>query len=190
MSEKGQLIIFSAPSGAGKTTLVKHLLKNHSNMEFSVSCCTRHPRANEIDGKDYYFISPEQFRRKIEADEFVEWEEVYKDHLYGTLRSEVDRIRNKGCHVLFDIDVQGGINIKKQYGDQALAIFIKPPSVEELRNRLQNRRSDSQEKIELRVQKSLHELTFANQFDHIIINDNLEKALEEVENSISNFLNR
>ncbi|MDO5509438.1 MAG: guanylate kinase [Weeksellaceae bacterium] len=187
MKKPGSLIIFSAPSGAGKTTLVRRLLAENPQMEFSISCCTRAPRHNEVHGKDYYFITPQEFREKIQAGEFVEWEEVYKDHLYGTLHSEVERIRQSGNHVVFDIDVQGGINLKKQFGEEALALFIKPPSVEELRRRLEIRKSDSQDKINLRVEKALHEMSFADNFDHIIINDDLEKAVEQTELAVKNF---
>ncbi|MDX9883447.1 MAG: guanylate kinase [Prolixibacteraceae bacterium] len=185
---KGKLIIFSAPSGAGKTTIVKHLLAGGFDLEFSVSATSREMRHTETDGKDYYFLSPEEFRRKVEAGEFLEWEEVYTGTCYGTLKSEVERIRNNGKHVVFDVDVIGGLNIKKFYGDQALAVFVKPPSVEELHKRLVARSTDSSEVIEKRVQKAEYELSFAPKFDVIIINENLEKAFAETEQLVKEFL--
>ncbi len=187
---KGKLIIFSAPSGAGKTTIVKHLLTQDFNLEFSVSVTSRAPRKNEIDGKDYHFISAEDFQRKIKNNEFLEWEEVYSGIYYGTLKSEVEQIRNKGINVIFDVDVVGGLNIKKYYGDEALAIFIQPPSIEELQNRLKSRSTETEEKIQMRIAKAVHELIFANQFDIIIVNENLEKACTEAEKLIKSFLKK
>lgn len=184
----GKLIIFSAPSGAGKTTIVRHLLERDLNLEFSVSATSRGKRHTETDGKDYYFLSPEEFKRKIDNNEFLEWEEVYQGTFYGTLKSEVERIREKGKNVIFDMDVVGGCNIKKFYGDEALAIFVQPPSVEELRNRLISRSTDSSEVIEKRIQKAEYELTFANQFDKIIVNEHLETAFDEAEKCIRVFL--
>ena len=185
---QGKLIIFSAPSGAGKTTIVRHLLEQNLNLEFSISATSRGKRHNETNGKDYYFLSPEEFCAKIENDEFLEWEEVYAGTFYGTLKSEVERIRNNGKHVIFDVDVVGGCNIKKYYGDEALAIFVQPPSVEELRNRLVSRSTDAPEVIEKRVAKAEYELTFANQFDCIIVNEDLTKAFEEAELCIRKFI--
>ncbi|MCK4663243.1 MAG: guanylate kinase [Bacteroidales bacterium] len=185
----GKMIIISAPSGAGKTTIVKHLLSCDFNLEFSISACSRAIREIETHSKDYYFYSVEEFKDKIKAQEFIEWEEVYKDCFYGTLKSEVNRIWNKGGNVIFDVDVKGGINIKKQYGDKALSIFIKPPSVEELEKRLLNRSTDNSQDISTRVEKAKHELTFANQFDKIIVNDNLEKAIQETTGIVEMFLN-
>jgi len=185
---KGKLIIFSAPSGSGKTTIVKHLLSKNFGLEFSVSATSRPPRGTEIDGKDYYFLSEEEFRKRIENEEFLEWEEVYPGKFYGTLKSEVERIRNKGNHVVFDVDVVGGCNIKTYYGNDALSVFIQPPSINELRNRLVSRSTDSEEVIETRVQKAEFEMTFANRFDVILINDNLETALNEAENILLQFL--
>jgi guanylate kinase len=185
---KGKLIIFSAPSGAGKTTIVKHLLQKKFGLEFSVSATSRKPRPVEIEGKDYYFLSAEAFRKKIENDEFLEWEEVYNGIFYGTLKSEVERIRNTGKNVIFDVDVVGGLNIKKYYGNEALAVFVQPPSVEELKKRLQNRSTESEEKIKMRIAKAEKELEFARKFDVIIVNDDLSKALNEAENVISEFL--
>ncbi len=187
---KGKLIIFSAPSGAGKTTIVKHLLTQDFNLEFSVSVTSRAPRKNEIDGKDYHFITAEDFQRKIKNNEFLEWEEVYSGIYYGTLKSEVEQIRNQGINVIFDVDVVGGLNIKKYYGDEALAIFIQPPSIEELQNRLKSRSTETEEKIQMRIAKAVHELIFANQFDIIIVNENLEKACTEAEKLIKSFLKK
>ncbi len=185
---KGKLIIFSAPSGAGKTTIVRHLLEKGFDLEFSISATSREARHTETNGKDYYFLSPEDFAKKVENDEFLEWEEVYKGTSYGTLKSEVERIRNNGKNVIFDVDVVGGLNIKKYFGDEALAVFVQPPSVEELRKRLTARSTESEEKIAMRVAKAEHELSFAAQFDVIIVNDDLEKAFEEAEKVLVDFL--
>ncbi|OFX58391.1 MAG: guanylate kinase [Bacteroidetes bacterium GWB2_41_8] len=184
----GKLIIFSAPSGAGKTTIVRHLLDRNLNLEFSISATSRGMRHTEINGKDYYFLTPEEFRNKIDNNEFLEWEEVYQGTYYGTLKSEVERIRSAGKNVVFDVDVVGGCNIKKYYGDEALAVFVQPPSVEELRNRLVSRSTDSMDVIEKRVAKAEYELTFANQFDRIIVNEDLAKAFEEAEMCIQEFI--
>ncbi|HBL74170.1 MAG: guanylate kinase [Bacteroidetes bacterium GWF2_42_66] len=185
---KGKLIIFSAPSGAGKTTIVKHLLTGGFDLEFSISATSRGKRHTEADGKDYYFLTQEEFQKKVEAGEFLEWEEVYAGTRYGTLKSEVERIRNNGKHVIFDVDVIGGLNIKKFYGNEALAIFVQPPSIEELRKRLVARSTDSPEVIEKRVQKAEYELSFAPKFDVIIINENLEQAFAEAEQIVKEFL--
>ena len=185
---KGKLIIISAPSGAGKTTILKHLLSQDLNLVFSVSACSREKRKNEADGKDYYFISADEFRTKIINHEFLEWEEVYKDNFYGTLKSEVERIRKGGKNVIFDVDVKGGINIKKIYGSDALAIFIMPPSIEELNKRLRYRSTDSPENIDKRIDKAKHEIEYAGKFDSIIVNDNLELALHEVSEIVKKFL--
>lgn len=184
----GKLIIFSAPSGAGKTTIVRHLLEKDLNLEFSISATSRGKRHTESDGKDYYFLSADEFRRKIDNNEFLEWEEVYPGTFYGSLKSEVERIRKIGKNVIFDIDVVGGCNIKKFYGDEALAVFVQPPSVEELRNRLIARSTDSPEVIEKRVAKAQQELSFANRFDVIIVNEDLAKAFEEAEICIREFV--
>jgi guanylate kinase len=183
----GKLLIFSAPSGSGKTTIVKQVLKTIPELEFSISACSRQPRINEVDGKDYYFISADEFRRRIENNEFVEWEEVYKDQYYGTLKSELERIWNKNKHVVFDVDVVGGLNIKKQYADNSLSIFIKPPSVEELRTRLKNRGTETEAQIEKRISKAEYELGFADKFDVIIVNDILENAIESTIEKIKEF---
>lgn len=185
---KGKLIIFSAPSGAGKTTIVRYLLEQDFNLAFSVSATSREPRPNEEHGKDYYFISKEEFQQKISNGEFLEWEEVYKGIFYGTLKSEVERIRNEGKNVIFDVDVVGGLNIKKFYGDDALAVFVQPPSVAELRKRLVNRSTEPEEKIAMRIAKAEHEMSFAPQFDVVIVNGKLEEALKEAEKVVSRFL--
>jgi len=185
---KGKLIIFSAPSGAGKTTIVKHLLQQNLNLEFSISATSRAPRNNELNGKDYYFISNEEFKVKVKNDEFLEWEEVYPDICYGTLKSEVERIRTHGKNVIFDVDVVGGLNIKKYYGEEALAIFVEPPSIEELKNRLRNRTTETEEKIKMRIAKAEHELSFATKFDEILVNSNLETACKEAERIVQKFL--
>lgn len=187
---KGKLIIFSAPSGAGKTTIVRHLLEKNLNLEFSISATSRAPRHNEIHGKDYYFLSEEEFKKKIKNNEFLEWEEVYKGVYYGSLKSEVERIRNLGKNVIFDVDVVGGLNIKKFYGDVALAVFVQPPSVEELRNRLKNRSTETEEKIQMRIAKAEHELSFAKKFDKLINNNDLMQACREAEELIREFLKK
>jgi guanylate kinase len=185
---EAKLVIFSAPSGAGKSTIVNHLLKKGMNIVFSVSATSRAPRGAEKNGVEYYFLSPDEFRRKIASDEFVEYEEVYKDCYYGTLRSEIDRIGKQGKHIIFDVDVIGGLNIKKQYGDRALLIFIAPPGIDELRQRLTDRGTDSPEMIDLRISKAEFELSFAPHFDITIINDDLNRAKEEAEKIVGAFL--
>jgi guanylate kinase len=189
-SMEGKLVIISAPSGAGKTTIVKHLLDSGLNLSFSVSATTRPFRGNETEGVDYFFLTVPEFRKKVENDEFVEWEEVYKDLLYGTLKSELERIWSKGNHVLFDVDAKGGINLKKKFGTDSIALFIMPPSVEELENRLMKRGTDSPEKIRMRVEKAKEEVNLANQFDTVIINNQLDRAKEEVVKIVSSFLGR
>ena len=186
----GKLIIFSAPSGAGKSTIVHHILTCGFNMEFSVSATSRAPRGNEVHGVDYYYLTPEEFRSKIRKNEFLEYEEVYPDSFYGTLRSEVERITGQGKNVVFDIDVLGGINIKKQYDEQALALFIAPPSIEVLHQRLINRGTDTPEMIAKRIGKAEYELSFAPQFDKVVVNDDLEKAKKEAEKLIREFLSK
>jgi len=185
----GKLVIFSAPSGAGKSTIVHYLLSKNLGLEFSVSATSRKPRGTERDGIDYYYLTPEEFRQKVDNKEFIEYEEVYHDLYYGTLRSEIDRITDKGNSVIFDLDVKGGLNLKKQFGDQALAIFIAPPSVDELLKRLNHRGTDTSEMIRQRVGKAEYELSFAPQFDVVIVNDILEKAQKEAEDVIRQFLN-
>jgi guanylate kinase len=185
---KGKLIIFSAPSGAGKTTIVKHLLRQNLNLEFSVSATSRSPRPNEVHGKDYYFLPQTEFQQKIQNEEFLEWEEVYSGIYYGTLKSEVERIRNQGKNVIFDVDVVGGLNIKKYYGNDALAVFVMPPSVDELKNRLLGRSTETGERIKMRIEKAEYELSFAKQFDFNLVNDNLELTFAEAKIIVSNFL--
>jgi guanylate kinase len=184
----GKLIIFSAPSGAGKSTIVNYLLSRNLNLQFSISATSRLPRGTEKHGIEYYFHTPEEFRQKIQDGEFLEYEEVYKDKFYGTLKSEVQRILDNGGNVIFDVDVVGGCNMKKYYGDKALSIFIEPPSIEELRKRLVTRGTDSQELIEARVAKAEQELAFASQFDIVIRNDNLEEAKAKTLEVVKGFL--
>ena len=185
---QGKLIIFSAPSGAGKTTIVKHLLESDLDLQFSISAASRPKRPNEIDGRDYYFISAEDFRRKIKNDEFLEWEEVYKDHFYGTLKSEVERILAQGKNVIFDVDVVGGMNIKKYYGDKALSVFVMPPSVTHLEQRLRGRSTESDENLKKRIEKAEHEMSFKDKFDFVLINDDLKTALLEAEKVVKEFI--
>ena len=185
---KGKLIILSAPSGAGKTTIAKALLSADLNLEFSISACSRQKRAGEIDGKDYFFLNPGEFKARIEKGEFLEWEEVYPDHFYGTLKSEVQRIWGQNHNVLFDIDVFGGRKIKQIYGNQALALFIQPPNIDTLIERLNSRSSDPPEKIAMRINKATEELEFAQFFDHSIINDELDQAISEALDYIKPFL--
>ena len=183
-----KVIIFSAPSGSGKTTLVKHCLQHFPELEFSISCTTRNPRGTEKDGVDYHFISPEKFRQKIWEEAFVEFEEVYEDKYYGTLKSEVNRIWNDGKTVIFDVDVKGGIALKKYFGEQALSIFIMPPSIQELERRLIARATEDADTIQTRVEKAEQEMTFQNEFDKILVNTDLETAKAEIEKLVSEFL--
>lgn len=186
----GKLVIFSAPSGSGKSTLVNHLMSQpNANFAFSISCTSRAPRGEEQNGREYYFLTPEEFRKRIANDEFLEYEEVYADKFYGTLKSEVERLSDAGYTVLFDVDVKGGVNIKKFYGDRALSIFVQPPSVEELSRRLHSRGTDSEEVIKVRLDKAAYELSFAPQFDRIIVNDDLDKAKAEVVKVVDDFIN-
>lgn len=183
------MLIFSAPSGAGKTTIVRHLMTiPEFRLELSVSACTRPPRKGEVDGVDYYFISPEEFREKIAQEEFLEWEEVYENRYYGTLKSEVDRIWKKGHNVIFDVDVVGGLNIKKMYQDKALAVFIMPPTMEELARRLKSRSSDSKKDVETRLKKAAEEMKYSSEFDVELPNYNLEDAFKLVEKIVRKFL--
>ncbi|TXK50807.1 guanylate kinase [Pontibacter qinzhouensis] len=187
---QGKIIIFSAPSGAGKTTIVKHLLQVNPTLDFSISACTRDKRGRtEENGKDYYFITPEDFKKRIENDEFVEWEEVYEGAFYGTLKSEIERIWATGKYPILDVDVKGGLSIKEFYKDKALAIFVKPPSIDELAKRLTARNTDSTSSISSRVFKAEFELRFENKFDQVIVNDNLEEAFAKAEKLVGDFLN-
>ena len=188
---KGKLLVFSAPSGSGKTTIVRHLLQQDDlNLEFSISCATREPRGQEVDGKDYYFISWEEFKKHIKAEEFVEWEEVYTNNYYGTLKSEVERIWAKGKNVIFDIDVSGGLRIKSKFPQETLAVFVKPPSVDELKRRLKERSTESDEKINMRIAKAHVELATAPQFDTIIKNYDLDVAKAEAYQLVKKFINK
>lgn len=190
MSDQGKLIIFSAPSGAGKTTLVHHLLSKKFGLQFSVSAATRAQREGEVDGKDYYFLSVADFKERIAKKEFVEWEEVYTDNFYGTLRTEVQRIWDKGHHVIFDVDVEGGLNLKHAYGDKALAIFVMPPSLDSLRERLESRETETPESVARRMGKAPQEIEKSVSFDKIILNDNLNEAMKRAEELVRNFLQK
>ncbi|MBC3541900.1 guanylate kinase [Rufibacter sediminis] len=186
---QGKIIIFSAPSGAGKTTIVRHLVNVLPELSFSISACTRDRRGrSEINGKDYYFITPEQFREKVGNDEFVEWEEVYEGAFYGTLKSEIERIWSEGKHAILDVDVKGGLSVKNFYKDRALAVFVKPPSIEELSKRLVARNTDSASSISSRVFKAKFELSFEDQFDEVIVNENLEEAFARAEKLVRDFI--
>ena len=187
----GRLLIFSAPSGSGKSTIINWLITEHPelNLAFSISCTSRAPRGTERHGVEYFFLTPDEFRRRIAQNEFLEYEEVYADRFYGTLKSQVDRQLEAGQNVVFDVDVKGGCNIKKFYGDHALSLFIQPPSIDELRNRLNKRATDAPEVIEDRIARATYELTFASKFDRIIINDNLERAEQDVYLAVKSFLN-
>ncbi len=187
---KGKLIIVSAPSGSGKSPIVRWLMEQHPELKlyFSVSCTSRQPRGTEQDGVDYFFLQPDEFRQKIANGEFLEYEEVYTDRFYGTLKAQVERQREAGQNVVFDVDVKGGVNIKKYYGDEAMSLFIQPPSVEELRRRLEGRATDTPEAIQQRLDKAEYELTFAPKFDHIVVNDDLETAKQEALRLLKDFL--
>ena len=189
--KEGKLIVFSAPSGSGKTTIVKHLLgKEKLNLAFSISATSREKRGDEIHAKDYYYLTAKEFKTKIKNDEFLEWEEVYRDNFYGTLKSEVERLWAQGKHVIFDIDVSGGLRIKRKFPEQTLAIFVKPPSIDALKIRLKKRKTESEDKINMRVAKASAELATAPLFDCIIENNNLNIALKEAETLVSNFLKK
>ena len=190
MKNKGKLIIFSAPSGTGKSTIINWLMEEHRelNMAFSISCTSRAPRGTEKHGVEYFFLTPEEFRSRIEADEFLEYEEVYKDRFYGTLKSQVEKQCNEGQNVVFDVDVKGGCNIKSHYGSEAISIFIMPPSIDELRRRLESRGTDAPEVIDQRIARAEFEIGFADKFDKQVVNDNLDKAKNEVLKIIKDFL--
>ncbi len=189
-NKQGKLIVFSAPSGSGKTTIVRHLLGvDNLNLEFSISATSREKRGEEAHGKDYYFLSAKEFKNKIKSDAFLEWEEVYRDNFYGTLKTEVERIWALGKNVIFDIDVSGGLRIKRKYPEQTLAVFVKPPSIDALKIRLKKRKTESEDKINMRVAKASAELATAPLFDTIIVNDNLDEALLEAEKKVGDFIN-
>ncbi len=184
----GKALIFSAPSGSGKTTLVHHLLNNNPDLGFSISASTRDKRGRtEQDGKDYHFLSPEEFKEKIDNEEFIEWEEVYAGNFYGTLKTEIEKIWNEGKNVIFDVDVKGGINLKKYFGDKALAIFVKVPSMEVLENRLKERGTESDESLSRRLFKAKFELTFQDKFDVVLVNEELDKSLKEAQRLYDSF---
>lgn len=187
-SVDGKLIILSAPSGSGKSTIINHILQKGLPLQFSVSATSRPPRGNERDGTEYYFLSPEAFRERIQKGDFIEYEEVYPDHFYGTLKSEVDDNLQKGRNVILDVDVAGGLNIKKLYGNRAMLVFIQPPSVEELKRRLEKRGTDSPEVIADRISKANYELRLASRYDKVIVNDDLEKAKQDTVNTIIKFI--
>ena len=187
---KGKAIIFSAPSGSGKTTIVRHLLELGLPLEFSVSACSRPPREHEKEGRDYYFMSVAAFRERIVRDEFLEWEEVYRDHYYGTLKSELERIWKRDRHVVFDVDVVGGLNLKRHFGQQALAIFVKPPSLQELERRLWKRSTDRDDMIRDRMAKAAAEMAYADRFDAVLVNDHLAEALARAQELVREFLDK
>lgn len=189
--KKGKLIIFSAPSGSGKTTIVKHLLADQSlNLAFSISMTSRLPREGEVPARDYYFVSIDEFKKHIKNNDFLEWEEVYRDNFYGTLQSEVERLWAEGKNVIFDIDVAGGLRIKKKYPEQTLAVFVKPPSIDELKIRLKQRKTESEEKINMRIAKASVEMATAPQFDKVIKNYHLETALQQATDLVKEFINQ
>jgi guanylate kinase len=187
----GKAIIFSAPSGSGKTTIVKHLLKSNPQLGFSISACTRDKRGREEqNGKDYYFLTPEEFKNKIDQGAFVEWEEVYEGNFYGTLKEEIQRIWDEGKTVIFDVDVKGGLHLKEYFGDNALAIFVKVPSLDILTNRLRDRGTESEESLSRRLYKAKFEMSFEEQFDVSLVNDDIEKSFLEAEALVNGFLNK
>lgn len=191
MKNNGKAIIFSAPSGAGKTTIVQHLLDKHPELGFSISACTRDKRGRtEVDGVDYYFLTPEEFKNRIDRDEFVEWEEVYEGNFYGTLKEEVQRIWDSGRAVIFDVDVKGGLKLKKYFGDDALAIFVKVPSLEVLEERLKNRNSESSSSLSQRLYKAKFEMTFEKEFDVTLVNEDLPTSLKKAEDMVAGFIGK
>ena len=189
METKQKVIIFSAPSGSGKSTIIGHLLKRIPNMEFSISATSRKPRPGEENGREYYFLSHDEFKQKVAEDKFVEWVEVYQGTCYGTLKSEIERIWQKGNVVIFDVDVLGGVSLKKIFGDKALSVFIQPPSIEVLEQRLRNRNTETEESLRKRIERAEMELQYSNQLDVVVVNDDLETAINETETIVNNFLN-
>lgn len=190
--KQGKVIIFSAPSGSGKSTIINWLMQEHKelNLHFSISCTSRKPRGTEQNGVEYFFVTPEEFRQRIAKGEFLEYEEVYADRFYGTLKAQVEKQLSAGENVVLDVDVKGGCNIKKIYADKALSVFVQPPSIEELRNRLNGRGTDAPEVIDDRIRRAEFELSFASKFDHVVVNDNLETAKQEAYETISRFLDK
>lgn len=189
METNQKVIIFSAPSGSGKSTIIGHLLKRIPNMEFSISATSRKPRPGEENGREYYFLSHDEFKQKVAEDKFVEWVEVYQGTCYGTLKSEIERIWDKGNVVIFDVDVLGGVSLKKIFGDKALSVFIQPPSIEVLEQRLRNRNTETEESLRKRIERAEMELQYSNQLDVVVVNDDLETAIDETETIVNNFLN-
>lgn len=189
MEENHKVIIFSAPSGSGKSTIIGHLLKRVPGLEFSISATSRKPRQGEQDGKDYYFLTKDDFKQRVAEDKFVEWVEVYQGTCYGTLKSEIERIWDKGNTVIFDVDVLGGVSLKKIFGQKALSIFIQPPSIEVLEQRLRNRGTETEESLRKRIERAEMELQYSNQLDVVVVNDNLDNAINETETIVNNFLN-
>lgn len=189
MEENRKVIIFSAPSGSGKSTIIGHLLKRVPGLEFSISATSRKPRQGEQDGKDYYFLTKDDFKQRVAEDKFVEWVEVYQGTCYGTLKSEIERIWDKGNTVIFDVDVLGGVSLKKIFGQKALSIFIQPPSIEVLEQRLRNRGTETEESLRKRIERAEMELQYSNQLDVVVVNDNLDNAINETETIVNNFLN-
>ena len=189
METKQKVIIFSAPSGSGKSTIIGHLLKRIPNMEFSISATSRKPRPGEENGREYYFLSHDEFIQKVAEDKFVEWVEVYQGTCYGTLKSEIERIWKKGNVVIFDVDVLGGVSLKKIFGDKALSVFIQPPSIEVLEQRLRHRNTETEESLKKRIERAQMELQYSNQLDVVVVNDDLETAINETETIVNNFLN-
>ena len=188
---KGKVVIFSAPSGSGKTTIVHHLADKFDYLGFSISACTRDKRGrSEVNGKDYYFLTPEEFKTRIDNHEFIEWEEVYPGNFYGTLKSEIERIWKSGKHVIFDVDVKGGVNLKKYFGEQALAVFVKVPSIEILKKRLKSRKTDSESSISQRLFKATFEMKFESEFDVTLLNENLDDSLKKAEILVDDFINK
>ncbi|MBI0399646.1 guanylate kinase [Cyclobacterium marinum] len=188
---KGKVIIFSAPSGSGKTTIVKHLLAHEPLLGFSISACTRDKRGREEEnGKDYYFLTPEEFREKINQDAFIEWEEVYAGNFYGTLKEEIKRIWDQGRHVIFDVDVKGGINLKEYFGDKALSIFVKVPSMEDLAQRLRDRGTETEESLSRRIYKAKFEMGFEKEFDVVLVNEDLDRSFKEAEKLVADFIKK
>ncbi|MCG8475582.1 MAG: guanylate kinase [Cytophagales bacterium] len=190
-NKEGKVIIFSAPSGSGKTTIVRHLLETRNDLGFSISACTRDKRGRaESNGKDYFFLTPDEFKQKIDNDEFVEWQEVYQGNFYGTLKTEIQRIWNEGKHVIFDVDVKGGINLKKYFGEKALSVFVKVPSVDELEKRLKGRATDNEHSISQRLFKAKFEMSFEDQFDYSLLNEDLDESFAKAQEVVNEFISK